>query len=70
MTSQSFVNIGSDNDLLPEGPMPLSDSVLTNHRKGLLASTARNVRRIADVYTWYEFDIYWFKITIASTRGQ
>ena len=39
MVTQIWVNIGSDNGLVPDGTKPLPEPMLTNHQGGLLAFT-------------------------------
>ena len=36
MASQNLVNIGSSNDLVPDGTKPLPEPVLTNQQRGLV----------------------------------
>ena len=48
---------------LRNGTKPLSEPVLTNHQRSLLAFTNH------DIYPCYEFENYWLNITAASPRS-
>ena len=68
MATQNYVNIGSDNGLLPDGTKPLPDPMLTIHQLGLVAFMF--LWNAQDIYPWYEFENYLFEITAVSPRGQ
>ena len=45
MATQTWVNIGSGNGLLPDGTKPLPEPILTNHKWGLVAFTWEQFHR-------------------------
>ena len=47
MATNIWVNIGSDNDLLPGGTNPLPESMLTYHQRGLHILTWKKTHEIS-----------------------
>ena len=65
------VKFGSDNVLVPDGTKPSPEPMSANHSEVLWHSPEGNFTGNADdIYPWYGFKIYYFKITATSPRGQ
>ena len=65
-----WVNIGSGNGLLPDGTKPLPEPMLTCHQLSFVTFPEGGFTEDAyDIYAWYQFQNYWFKITASSPRG-
>ena len=56
VVSNSFVDIGTGNGLLPDGNKPLPEAMLTNHPWYFVASFEGNfTRNKQDISPWYVF---------------
>ena len=69
MTKFISVNIGAGNGLLPDGPKPLPEPILTNHQWGFfcgirLRTTLQEMWKISILR--YEFENNSFRITVAA----
>ena len=61
--TEIWVNIGSGNGLVPDGTRTLPKPMLTNHHWCFVTLTwgQFHMKKIQDVYSWYELENYWFK---------
>ena len=68
MVTKILVNIGSGNNLLPDGTKPSLELMFTNHQWHSPQGNFTGYTQ--ESYPWYKFENYQLKIMTESPRGQ